>query len=288
MGNDITRGVRNNNPGNIDRNPANKWQGRAERSAMTQAQHEESRFEVFASPAWGIRAMAVLLIHYFDGTPSCDTVRAIINRWAPSAENNTTAYVGAVANAMSVAPDDRLYLHQFSHLQPLVQAIIAHENAGYRYPPEIVEEGLRLAGVVKPASALIAPAPTVHPAAALAAAAGGTAAIGEVAQQVQAAISPMLPAISQVSTVNQTTAGMPPALRAAISLVVLVAAAASLYAWWRLRRARQAASMAMPPPSAAPAPESVWVAAPADEVVDPAPVAAAAPAQAASNPQTGA
>lgn len=275
MGNDITRGVRNNNPGNIDHNSANNWQGRAAPSAMTPAQRDETRFEVFASPAWGIRAMAVLLIHYFDGKPSCNTVRAIINRWAPSAENNTMAYVGAVAHAMSVAPDDALYLHQYDCLQPLVEAIIAHENAGYRYAPEIVEEGLRLAGVVNPASTLIAPAPTVHPAAALAAAAGGTAAIGEVAQQVQAAISPMLPAISQVSTVNQTTAGMPPALRAAISLVVLVAAAASLYAWWRLRHARQAASMVTAP--ATPELDSFWVAAPAGEVAD-APAEAPAPA----------
>jgi hypothetical protein len=255
MSNDITRGVRNNNPGNIDRSPANKWQGLATPSAMTEAQRGEGRFEVFASPAWGIRAMAVLLIHYFDGTPSCATVRAIINRWAPSTENNTMAYVGAVANAMSVAPDDKLYLHQYDCLQPLVQAIIAHENAGYRYAPEIVEEGLRLAGVVKPASALIAPAPSVHPVAALAAAAGGTAAIGEVAQQVQSAIAPMLPAISQVNTVAQTTAGLPAALRALISLVVLVAAGASLYAWWRLRRARQAAHLAMPALAGAPADE---------------------------------
>lgn len=60
------RGIRNNNPGNIDRNPANKWQGRMARDRMTVAQRAEKRFEVFASPAWGIRAICVLLISYQD------------------------------------------------------------------------------------------------------------------------------------------------------------------------------------------------------------------------------
>ncbi len=52
----MTRGIRNNNPGNIDHNPKNKWQG--------QLQHDpkiEKRFCRFESPEYGIRALMKLL-----------------------------------------------------------------------------------------------------------------------------------------------------------------------------------------------------------------------------------
>lgn len=229
-----TRGVRNNNPGNIDRMPQNKWQGRMPRERMNSAQREEKRFEVFSSPAWGIRAMAVLLINYFD-RHGCNTVEKVINRWAPPKENNTSAYVNAVAAALGVKPGEFINLHEFRRLHPLVVAIIAHENAGYRYPAEVVEEGLRLAGVVKPNSPLVAKPTAAQKATVTAFAAGGGAALVE-------GVNELLPMLSAVSQVNSVTSGLPPMVRGIALLLVAVSVGASIYAFIRLRSASKAVS----------------------------------------------
>ncbi len=79
------RGVRNHNPGNIERDARTRWQGQA-------ARQSDPRFVVFTAPEWGIRAMARVLITYQD-RHGCNTVAKIINRWAPPGENATSAYV---------------------------------------------------------------------------------------------------------------------------------------------------------------------------------------------------
>jgi hypothetical protein len=86
---DQPRGIRNNNPGNIDRNTT-KWQG------MADDQSSDPRFVVFKTPQAGIRALAKILLTY-QNHDGLKTVRGIIGRWAPAVENNTSAYVAAVA-----------------------------------------------------------------------------------------------------------------------------------------------------------------------------------------------
>ena len=226
------RGIRNHNPGNIERSSANKWQGRMPEAQMTFEQRAERRFEVFISPAWGIRAICVLLIAYFD-RHGCDTVEKIIQRWAPPNENNTRAYIQAVAKAVVTLPDVHINLHDFRVLRPLVEAIIAHENAGHRYPSAVVEEGLRLAGVVNPVTPLV-PQPTAAQAATVTAlATGGSAAVVE-------GISQLMPVVHSVNQVASTTAGLSPTMRGVILLLVAVSIGASFFAWYRLRGARKA------------------------------------------------
>ncbi|WP_343714039.1 structural protein [Inquilinus sp.] len=140
----VPRGIRNNNPGNIDAGQA--WIGRAERAEMTQEQKAEKRFAIFKAPEWGIRAIAKLLQSY-QTKHKLRTVRGIVNRWAPPVENNTSAYVAAVAKAVGVGPDEPVDVTDYDTAARLVDAIIAHENAGYRYPSEVVRRGLALAGV---------------------------------------------------------------------------------------------------------------------------------------------
>ncbi|KOQ71564.1 hypothetical protein ABW43_00135 [Stenotrophomonas maltophilia] len=235
-----TRGVRNNNPGNIDRSSANKWQGRMPVENMTTAQRHEGRFEVFSSPAWGIRAMCVLLINYYD-RHGCDTVRKVIDRWAPPVENNTDAYVAAVAKAIGVGPDSTINLHEYRRMRPLVEAIISHENAGYRYASETVEEGLRLAGLVKPdAAPLVAVPKAATTAAVTAATTGGAVALAEVVQQALPAVQTLMPAVQQANAIAQSTSALPSWLRLVVAVAVLVTAGASIYTWWRLRRAHRA------------------------------------------------
>lgn len=135
----LARGIRNHNPGNIDRN-ATRWQG------MAEDQSADPRFIVFKAPEWGIRALARTLMTYQD-KHKCDTVRKIINRWAPPVENDTESYINAVARAVGVQPGEPIDVDQMDVMLPLVKAIIAHENAGYAYPESVVIDGIHKAGV---------------------------------------------------------------------------------------------------------------------------------------------
>ena len=147
------RGIRNNNPGNLDN--TNPWQGLIANPA-------ESRFATFKDPTWGVRALAVTLITYHDKRKAkdgsrIDTIREVIERWAPPSENDTEAYVQAVAKAVGVSPDMEIDLHQYEIMRPTVEAIIRHENGkgplrtdNTWYNIDVIDEGLRRAGVVKP------------------------------------------------------------------------------------------------------------------------------------------
>ncbi len=126
----MTRGERLFNPGNIERG-ATAWQGMA-------ADQPDSRFIKFASPEFGIRALAKILLTYSkkfkQGTPQdIDTVREIINRWAPPSENDTTAYVHHVAGVLGVGEDAVIDIADPNILEMLVRAIIKHENGRVIY-----------------------------------------------------------------------------------------------------------------------------------------------------------
>lgn len=134
-----TRGVRNNNPGNIDYVPANKWRGQLPPNPVL-----EKRFARFDTPENGIRALGRLLLTYQD-KHGLKTVEAIISRWAPSNENNTRAYAEAVAKAVGVTTWANIDLSSAAILRPMVGAIIHHENAGFAYPDAVLVEGVRRA-----------------------------------------------------------------------------------------------------------------------------------------------
>lgn len=128
------RGVRNNNPGNIEAGSAN-WQGQT---------GSDGRFATFDTPEQGIRALARNLLTYQE-RHGLDTVHGIVNRWAPPGENNTTSYVAAVARAVGVGPADRLNLRDPQTLQRLAGAIIRHENGQNPYPDAVLRAGVDMA-----------------------------------------------------------------------------------------------------------------------------------------------
>ena len=143
----IARGLRNNNPGNIDYNPRNDWQGQLPPDPAI-----EKRFARFDSPENGIRALAKLLINYRgkDGMPGIglkgiDTVRETINRWAPSVENDTEAYIKAVSVAAGVLSNEQIDIRDRRILLGIVTAIIKHENGSMPYAQAVVAEGVRRA-----------------------------------------------------------------------------------------------------------------------------------------------
>lgn len=132
------RGIRNNNPGNIDFTPENKWKG-----LNPKTRELDKRFCVFITPEWGIRALMILLRNY-QRKHGLKTIRQIINRWAPSIENNTSAYVTHVAGIMNKTPDTELNLSDRETLIDLAKAITIHENGMNPYNQGTFESAYEL------------------------------------------------------------------------------------------------------------------------------------------------
>ena len=114
-----TRGERLNNPGNIEKGSI-LWRGLIQPGV-------DPRFCQFDKPEDGIRALARNLYNYQhrDGLTS---VREIVNRWAPSIENDTPAYVAHVCSVLNIGEDAPLDLDDSATLQGLTKAIILHEQ----------------------------------------------------------------------------------------------------------------------------------------------------------------
>ncbi|MDX7852976.1 MULTISPECIES: hypothetical protein [Aeromonas] len=140
------RGIRNHNPGNIDYHTTNPWNG------LDVAKPSDGRFCRFISPEYGIRAMARVLRNYTKrdglpgvGGPGIDTVREVINRWAPPSENVTSAYVASVAKAVGVEPDIPINIADRGVMTLLIEAIIRHENGLQPYSVELILRGIDMA-----------------------------------------------------------------------------------------------------------------------------------------------
>lgn len=155
-----TRGERNNNPGNIDYKPRNKWVGQIGLEPPP-APGKPARFARFDSPLNGGRAMVVLLQNYRDDK-GLKTVAEIIATWAPGNENNTAAYIRAVATALGVDPDAAIDVYDYRTMRTLVEAIIRHENGRVIYTPDEITEMLRRGGIVDP-NAPAVPVPPKKP-----------------------------------------------------------------------------------------------------------------------------
>lgn len=151
------KGIRNNNPGNIEWGAP--WQGLVALDKRT-----DVRFCQFAQAVDGIRAIARTLITYYDKRTAndgskIDTIREIIERWAPASDNNDVgAYASSIASLLSdVGPNDVVNMHDYRVMRAVVEGIIRHENGrgplktpNTWYESDVIDEGLRRAGVVEP------------------------------------------------------------------------------------------------------------------------------------------
>lgn len=90
-----SRGIRNNNPGNI-RITKDKWQGLREKQ-------EDKSFFQFTEIKWGYRAL-IRTLQMYRKRHGCATIADFIKRWAPPVENNTSGYITRVCKEMQV-PD---------------------------------------------------------------------------------------------------------------------------------------------------------------------------------------
>ena len=78
----IPLGIINNNPLNIRFDRKNNWRGLS---------GENKGFCVFTSEAYGFRAAYKLITNYI--SKGHNTIKKILNRWAPPTENDTEAYI---------------------------------------------------------------------------------------------------------------------------------------------------------------------------------------------------
>ena len=127
------RGIRNNNPGNI-RYTGTAWQGLA-------TPPSDGAFCVFCEPHFGLRALVKLLRNY-NRYYALRTIHSIINRFAPSTENNTTAYIASVARATKFDAHTQLDLESGDVVFALVKAIIKHENGTNPYTDEEIRKAI--------------------------------------------------------------------------------------------------------------------------------------------------
>lgn len=119
------RGIRNNNPGNI--RWGDDWQGLVPKSERT-----DKSFCQFTASEYGIRAMIIILRNY-EKKHGLNTVRKIINRWAPPVENDTESYINSVAKQVGVDADKVIDVTDSRVMIPLLEAVITHENGNQPY-----------------------------------------------------------------------------------------------------------------------------------------------------------
>ena len=115
----MSRGLRNCNPGNI-RRAATRYKGERHPS-------RDSEFKEFESMSYGYRAMFVLLDSY-RRRYGLDTIRKMLNRYAPSTENFTESYIRYVVRRTGMRADERLDTLSARDMIPIVAAMSEIEN----------------------------------------------------------------------------------------------------------------------------------------------------------------
>ncbi|MCV9934393.1 hypothetical protein OIU80_19105 [Flavobacterium sp. LS1R47] len=116
---DLTRGIRNNNPGNL-RLTNIAWQGK-----IPNKQNTDKEFEQFTDVKFGIRAMLRDLTNDID--KGKNTIRKLISEYAPPSENNTQNYIDVVSKAVGLAPDQTIKIIDAKFYLVIARAIIKHE-----------------------------------------------------------------------------------------------------------------------------------------------------------------
>lgn len=130
----LTRGLRNNNPGNIRLTPGSVWVGEVAGS--------DKSFKTFKDMPHGYRAIFVTLNGYLK--KGFNTIEKIISRYAPPSDNNhTEGYINTVVKRTGISRDKVLTQSDREALKRIVTAISYVEN-GIEAVPEEVNVGMNL------------------------------------------------------------------------------------------------------------------------------------------------
>lgn len=134
---DLPRGIRNNNPGNVEHSSRNKWLGLADPAS-------DGRYCRFTHPQFGIRAMLWLLLTY-QTKHRLKTIKQIIERYAPRQDKNATdEYIEHVAKRAGIKPTEAISLRDFKMAVAVITAMIEFENGMQPYPSELIETAVGL------------------------------------------------------------------------------------------------------------------------------------------------
>lgn len=127
-----SRGMRNNNPGNIEDGDFAR--------GLPGYQGSDGRFAIFDSPDAGANAQVALLGSY--GKRGVNTVEQIINRWAPPSDNNPTGnYVSFVSRELGVDPRQPLNLSDPRTARAVASAISKFENGSGGGSARVIAQG---------------------------------------------------------------------------------------------------------------------------------------------------
>lgn len=130
----MSRGLRNCNPGNIRCSKVH-YLGEVRPS-------QDSDFKQFESMAYGYRAMFVLLDSY-RRRYALNTLRQMLNRYAPPSENFTEGYIRFVSQKTGILPDEELNTRSERDMVPIISAMSEIEN-GVSADRSMVLEGWRM------------------------------------------------------------------------------------------------------------------------------------------------
>ena len=135
----IPRGIRNNNPLNI--RIGNVWKGEVDNPTDTQ-------FEQFKTMAWGVRA-AFIVLHNYIVRRKVNMIALIINRWAPTNENDTHAYMKQVSKISGIGLYDPIDFYDRESMVKLFKGMCMVEN-GCIIDDEDINEGYDAAIASRP------------------------------------------------------------------------------------------------------------------------------------------
>ncbi|WP_415721586.1 virion protein [Photobacterium ganghwense] len=127
------RGIRNNNPLNIEYSTRNNWRGQI---------GSDGRFSIFENDKWGFRAAARILRSY--QKRGINTIHGIVYTFAPSHENNSNHYANMVAKWTGYGKNDRLDMNDDHTATEIIKAM-ARMEVGKKYSYHEVMEGVALA-----------------------------------------------------------------------------------------------------------------------------------------------
>lgn len=102
------------------RHDRDKWKGEIQPS-------KDKLFKQFETMAWGYRAAFKLLYNY-QHINGCTMLEDFISRWAPPSENNTRAYIAAVAKETGLSDVSRINTLNGEQMQAIVAAMSRVEN----------------------------------------------------------------------------------------------------------------------------------------------------------------
>lgn len=125
------RGLRNNNPLNIEWSRANNWRGQT---------GSDGRFATFLTMAHGYRA-ALIVLRSYQRRYGLRTIRQMINRWCLPSErgNDTAAYIRTISELSGIDADRPVDLNRMSDVVKILDAMTYVECGERGYEQEITE-----------------------------------------------------------------------------------------------------------------------------------------------------